>query len=90
MFRVAGGTALAGGPPVHPSVADLTALGSDLGCVVVKRASGKGCITRLAVAIVSGSGCIRVQFDPAFSAAGASAFFSEYRVTWSPKAATAS
>ena len=40
------GTALAGRPPAQIPACGITALGSYLGCVAAKRASGKGCITR--------------------------------------------
>ena len=64
-------------------------MGSYLGCVAAKRVSGKGCITRTGGSHRLRIRTIRVQSTLVFWLRRRSAF-SQYRVTWSQKAATAS
>ena len=78
-----------GRPPAQIPACGITALGSYLGCVAAKRASGKGCITRTGGSHRFRIRTIRVQSTLVFWLRRRSAF-SQYRVTWSPKAATAS
>jgi hypothetical protein len=76
-------------PPAQIPACGITALGSYLGCVAAKRASGKGCITRTGGSHRFRIRIIRVQSILVFWLRRRSAF-SQYRVTWSQKAATAS
>ena len=78
-----------GRPPAQIPACGITALGSYLGCVAAKRASGKGCITRTGGSHRFRIRTIRVQSTLVFWLRRRSAF-SQYRVTWSQKAATAS
>ncbi len=78
-----------GRPPAQIPACGITALGSYLGCVAAKRASGKGCITRTGGSHRLRIRTIRVQSTLVFWLQRRSAF-SQYRVTWSQKAATAS
>ena len=78
-----------GRPPAQIPACGITALGSYLGCVAAKRASGKGCITRTGGSHRFRIRTIRVQSILVFWLRRRSAF-SQYRVTWSQKAATAS
>ena len=78
-----------GRPPAQIPACGITALGSYLGCVAAKRASGKGCITRTGGSHRFRIRTIRVQSILVFWLRRRSAF-SQYRVTWSLKAATAS
>jgi hypothetical protein len=78
-----------GRPPAQIPACGITALGSYLGCVAAKRASGKGCITRTGGSHRFRIRIIRVQSTLVFWLRRRSAF-SQYRVTWSQKAATAS
>ena len=76
-------------PPAQIPACGITALGSYLGCVAAKRASGKGCITRTGGSHRSRIRTIRVQSILVFWLRCCSVF-SQCRVTWSQKAATAS
>jgi hypothetical protein len=78
-----------GRPPAQIPACGITALGSYLGCVAAKRASGKGCITRTGGSHRFRIRTIRVQSVLVFWLRRRSTF-SQYRVTWSQKAATAS
>ena len=78
-----------GRPPAQIPACGITALGSYLGCVAAKRASGKGCITRTGGSHRFRIRTIRVQSILVFWLRRRSAF-SQCRVTWSQKAATAS
>ena len=78
-----------GRPPAQIPACGITALGSYLGCVAAKRASGKGCITRTGGSHRCRIRTIRVQSTLVFWLRRRSAF-SQYRVTWSQKAAAAS
>ena len=78
-----------GRPPAQIPACGITALGSYLGCMAAKRASGKGCVTRTGGSHRFRIRTIRVQSILVFWLRRRSAF-SQYRVTWSLKAATAS
>src|SRR5208337_476573 len=78
-----------GRPPAQIPACGITALGSYLGCVAAKRASGKGCITRTGGSHRFRIRTIRVQSTLVFWLRRLSAF-SQYRVTGRRKPPTAS